>query len=53
MTENRQARPAYPVEFRQQILELIATGRSAADFIARVWRLGAKHWRMGEERGQA
>ena len=31
MNEKRQARPPYPVEFRQQIVELIATGRSAAD----------------------
>ena len=30
MSEKRQARPPYPVEFRQQIVELVATGRSAA-----------------------
>ena len=31
MNEKRKARLPYPVEFRQQIVELIATGRSAAD----------------------
>ena len=31
MSEKRQARPPYPVEFRQQIVELVASGRCAAE----------------------
>ena len=31
MNEKRQARPPYPVEFRQQIVELVALGRCAAE----------------------
>ena len=31
MNEKRKSRPPYPVEFRQQIVELVATERNAAE----------------------
>ena len=31
MSQKRKARPAYPVEFRQQIVELVASGHCAAE----------------------
>ncbi len=42
-------RPPYPAEFRRQMVELVAAGRTPAELSREVWLLRAEHRQLGRK----